>query len=140
LTIQDADGSDAMFESETAGPPASVTGLDELRVPPYNLHAEQSLLGGLMLDNDAWDRIADMVSEADFYRREHRLIFEAISRLAEVDQPFDVVTLADKLESSQRLNEVGGLSYLGILAGQTPSAANITAYAKIVRQRRYDVR
>jgi len=123
-----------MFESETAGPPASVTGLDELRVPPYNLHAEQSLLGGLMLDNDAWDRIADMVSEADFYRREHRLIFEAISRLAEVDQPFDVVTLADKLESSQRLNEVGGLSYLGILAGQTPSAANITAYAKIVRQ------
>lgn len=109
-------------------------GFDELRVPPYNLHAEQSLLGGLMLDNSAWDRVADMVSEGDFYRREHRLIFEAITKLATVDQPFDVVTLADTLESSRRLNDVGGLSYLGILAGQTPSAANIQAYAKIVRQ------
>jgi replicative DNA helicase len=110
------------------------TGFDELRVPPYNLNAEQSLLGGLMLDNSAWDRIADMVSEGDFYRREHRLIFEAITRLATVDQPFDVVTLADTLETSRRLNDVGGLSYLGTLASQTPSAANIQAYARIVRQ------
>ncbi|MBK1655973.1 replicative DNA helicase [Allochromatium vinosum] len=123
-----------MFESETAGPPGMAAGFDELRVPPYNLHAEQSLLGGLMLDNSAWDRVADMVSEGDFYRREHRLIFEAITKLATVDQPFDVVTLADTLESSQRLNDVGGLSYLGTLASQTPSAANIQAYAKIVRQ------
>jgi replicative DNA helicase len=123
-----------MFESETAGPPGMATGFDELRVPPYNLHAEQSLLGGLMLDNSAWDRVADMVSEGDFYRREHRLIFEAITRLATVDQPFDVVTLADTLESNKRLNDVGGLSYLGTLASQTPSAANIQAYAKIVRQ------
>jgi replicative DNA helicase len=110
------------------------TGFDELRVPPYNLNAEQSLLGGLMLDNSAWDRIADMVNEGDFYRREHRLIFEAITRLATVDQPFDVVTLADTLETSRRLNDVGGLSYLGTLASQTPSAANIQAYARIVRQ------
>jgi replicative DNA helicase len=123
-----------MFESETAGPPGMATGFDELRVPPYNLHAEQSLLGGLMLDNSAWDRVADMVSEGDFYRREHRLIFEAITRLATVDQPFDVVTLADTLESNKRLSDVGGLSYLGTLASQTPSAANIQAYAKIVRQ------
>lgn len=123
-----------MFESETAGPPGMATGFDELRVPPYNLHAEQSLLGGLMLDNSAWDRIADMVSEGDFYRREHRLIFEAITKLATVDQPFDVVTLADTLESSKRLNDVGGLSYLGTLASQTPSAANIQSYARIVRQ------
>ena len=123
-----------MFESETAGPPGMAAGFDELRVPPYNLHAEQSLLGGLMLDNSAWDRVADMVSEGDFYRREHRLIFEAITKLATVDQPFDVVTLADTLESNKRLNDVGGLSYLGTLASQTPSAANIQAYAKIVRQ------
>ncbi|MGQ9659346.1 MAG: replicative DNA helicase [Thermochromatium sp.] len=123
-----------MFESETAGPSARAVGCDELRVPPYNLHAEQSLLGGLMLDNGAWDRIADMVSEGDFYRREHRLIFEAITRLATVDQPFDVVTLADALERSKRLDEIGGLSYLGVLAAQTPSAANIQAYARIVRQ------
>ena len=123
-----------MFESETAGPPGMATGFDELRVPPYNLHAEQSLLGGLMLDNSAWDRVADMVSEGDFYRREHRLIFEAITKLATVDQPFDVVTLADTLESSKRLNDVGGLSYLGTLASQTPSAANIQSYARIVRQ------
>ncbi|NEV60855.1 replicative DNA helicase [Thiorhodococcus minor] len=112
------------------GPEGAV---DELRVPPHNINAEQSLLGGLMLDNSAWDRIADKVSEGDLYRREHRLIFGAIARLAEEDQPFDVVTLAEMLERTERLEDAGGLSYLGMLANETPSAANIKAYARIVR-------
>lgn len=107
---------------------------DRLRVPPHNIHAEQSLLGGLMLDNSTWDRIADMVVERDLYRREHRLIFRAIARLAENDQPFDVVTLAETLERAEQLDAAGGLPYLGTLVGETPSAANIKAYAKIVRE------
>ena len=107
---------------------------DALRIPPHNIHAEQSLLGGLMLDNSTWDRIADMVVERDLYRREHRLIFNAVARLAEADQPFDVVTLAETLERTERLEAAGGLAYLGTLVSETPSAANIKAYAKIVRE------
>ncbi|HYN76545.1 MAG TPA: replicative DNA helicase [Lamprocystis sp. (in: g-proteobacteria)] len=106
---------------------------DSLRTPPHNIHAEQSLLGGLMLDNSTWDRIADMVVERDLYRREHRLVFRAIAKLAEGDQPFDVVTLAETLERTEQLEPAGGLSYLGTLVNETPSAANIKAYAKIVR-------
>jgi len=108
-------------------------GPDTIRVPPHNIHAEQSLLGGLMLDNSTWDRIADLVGERDLYRREHRLIFRAIARLAERDQPFDVVTLADTLERTGEIDDAGGLSYLGTLVNETPSAANIKAYAKICR-------
>ena len=121
-----------MFESDREAP-GGVT-FDELRVPPHNIHAEQSLLGGLMLDNSTWDRIADMVTEGDLYRREHRLIFRAIAKLAEEDQPFDVVTLAETLERTEQLEAAGGLPYLGVIANETPSAANIKAYAKIVRQ------
>jgi replicative DNA helicase len=117
-------------QGEDAGGP----GGDGLRVPPHNLHAEQSLLGGLMLDNSTWDRIADMVVERDLYRREHRLVFRAIAKLAEDDQPFDVVTLAENLERNEQLDAAGGLPYLGTLVNETPSAANIKAYARIVRQ------
>ena len=109
-------------------------GFSALRVPPHNIHAEQSLLGGLMLDNSTWDRIADLVVERDLYRREHRLIFRAIAKLAEDDQPFDVVTLAETLERAEQLDGAGGLAYLGTLVNETPSAANIKAYAKIVRE------
>jgi replicative DNA helicase len=107
---------------------------DPLRVPPHNLQAEQSLLGGLMLDNQTWDSVADKVGEGDFYRREHRLIFGAVRRLAEAEQPFDVVTLAESLERAGTLEDAGGLSYLGAIAKDTPSAANVTAYARIVRE------
>ncbi len=120
--------------TEEMAPPPIDAGYDELRVPPHHMHAEQSLLGGLMLDNSAWDRIADLVTEGDLYRREHRLIFAAIARLAASEQPFDVVTLAETLERSEQLANAGGLSYLGALCNETPSAANIQAYAKIVRQ------
>ena len=115
-------------------PEYSDPGTDSLRVPPHNIHAEQSLLGGLMLDNSTWDRIADQVVERDLYRREHRLVFRAIAKLAENDQPFDVVTLAETLERTEQLDAAGGLSYLGTLVNETPSAANIKAYAKIVRE------
>jgi replicative DNA helicase len=107
---------------------------DDLRVPPHSIQAEQSLLGGLMLDNQTWDKIADQVGEQDFYRKEHRLVFHALVLLAEADQPFDVVTLAESLDKRDELEEAGGLAYLGSIARDTPSAANILAYARIVRE------
>ncbi|MFK8032291.1 MAG: replicative DNA helicase, partial [Gammaproteobacteria bacterium] len=88
-----------------------------------------------MLDNSAWDKIADVVGQADFYRHDHRLIFDAIYSLAERNEPIDVVTISEFLDSQNNLNEVGGLGYLGTLAKDTPSAANIRAYANIVRER-----
>jgi replicative DNA helicase len=107
---------------------------DALKVPPHSLQAEQAVLGGLMLDNNAWDSVADLVSEEDFYRRNHRLIFRAIAQLAEQGNPLDAVTLSEWLEQNNLLNDVGGLSALGTLAQNTPSAANIKAYAGIVRE------
>ncbi len=105
------------------------------KLPPQSLEAEQALLGGLMLSNEAWDQIADRVVETDFYQKEHRLIFRAIGELAEVDRPRDVVTLAEQLDNVGKLEDAGGLAYLGRLAQDTPGAANIAAYADIVRER-----
>lgn len=101
-------------------------------VPPHSVEAEQGVLGGLMLDNQTWDLLADLVVAEDFYRREHRLIFKAIQSLAASNAPFDVVTVAEALQSPE---EVGGLAYLSELAKNTPSVANIATYADIVRQR-----
>ncbi|MGD8558995.1 MAG: replicative DNA helicase [Gammaproteobacteria bacterium] len=108
---------------------------ETLKVAPHSIEAEQSVLGGLMLDNAAWDKISEIVVEEDFYRRDHRLIFRAIAALADLGNPFDVVTLSEWLESNNLLDAAGGLSYLGTLAQNTPSVANILAYAKIVRER-----
>jgi replicative DNA helicase len=108
---------------------------DGLRLPPHSIEAEQSVLGGLMLDAPAWDQIADRVIAEDFYRNDHRLIFEAVAGLIERGQPCDAVTLSGYLESQGLLEQVGGLSYLGSLARDTPTAANIRAYADIVRER-----
>ncbi|GAB4356604.1 MAG: replicative DNA helicase [Methylohalobius crimeensis] len=105
------------------------------KTPPHSLQAEQSVLGGLMLDAGAWDKIAERVNEADFYRKEHRLIFGAIQGLMENDSPCDVVTVSEVLENRAELKSVGGLTYLASLVEGTPSAANITAYADIVRER-----
>ncbi|HBH36462.1 MAG TPA: replicative DNA helicase [Gammaproteobacteria bacterium] len=105
-----------------------------LRIPPHSLQAEQSLLGGLMLDNATWEQVADRVVRDDFYRREHQLIFSAIAILTEESKPFDVVTLAEELERNNKLDEAGGLLYLGNLANDTPSAANVRSYADIVRE------
>ncbi|OGI42346.1 MAG: replicative DNA helicase [Candidatus Muproteobacteria bacterium RBG_16_65_31] len=108
---------------------------EALKVPPQSVEAEQSLLGGLMLDNSRWDSIGDKVTAGDFYRREHRLIFNAISALCQENSPADAVTVSEWLEKSGELAGVGGLAYLGTLANNTPSAANIVAYAEIVRER-----
>src|ERR1700723_1009626 len=106
-----------------------------LRLPPHSIEAEQSVLGGLMLDAAAWDQIADRVVAEDFYRNDHRLIFEAVAVLIERSQPCDAVTLSGHLESQGLLDQVGGLAYLGSLARDTPTTANIRAYADIVRER-----
>ena len=109
--------------------------VDILRLPPHSLESEQAVLGGLLLDNTAWDRIADLIAESDFYRADHRLIYRHVSRLIEHSKPADVVTVAEVLESTRELATVGGLPYLSALAGNTPSAANIRRYAEIVRER-----
>jgi replicative DNA helicase len=110
-------------------------GTESFRVPPHSLEAEQSVIGGLMIDNSAWDRIADIVAAEDFYRRDHRLIFNAIGELAERGQPCDAVTVSEFLSRRSELEGAGGLAYLGQLAKDTPSAANIVAYGNIVRER-----
>ncbi|BAU48469.1 DNA helicase [Sulfurifustis variabilis] len=109
--------------------------VDALKVPPQSIDAEQSVLGGLLLDNQRWDAIADKISADDFYRREHRVIFNAISALCGESNPADVITVSERLESQGELEAAGGLAYLGALANNTPSAANIVAYAAIVRER-----
>jgi replicative DNA helicase len=106
-----------------------------LKVPPHSIEAEQSLLGGLMLDHQSWDKIADVVSESDFYRKDHRLIFAAVASLAEDANPCDVVTVSERLENRGELEAAGGLEYLASLANETPGAANARSYAKILRER-----
>ena len=109
--------------------------VEALKVPPQSIQAEQSVLGGLMLDNETWDQVAGRVSEVDFYRKEHRLIYRIILELSNKQIPFDVITLSEALEKKGELEDAGGLAYLGTLAKDTPSAANIKAYANIVRDR-----
>jgi replicative DNA helicase len=106
-----------------------------VKMPPHSIEAEQSVLGGLMLDNEAWDRVSEKVVEHDFYLRSHRLIFNAMARLAEGNQPIDLITVSEALEANQQLDDIGGFAYLGEIAKNTPSAANILAYADIVRER-----
>jgi replicative DNA helicase len=108
---------------------------DAVRVPPHSVEAEQAVLGGLMLDNSTWDTVADRLKAEDFYRRDHQLIFAAIAELAGRSEPSDAVTLAEFLERRSQGSETGGLVYLATLARDTPSAANIRAYADIVRER-----
>ena len=109
--------------------------VDPLKRPPHSVEAEQSILGGLMLDNQVWDKVSSKLCEADFYRTEHRILFRAIAALAKKDQPFDVVTLLDVLKSHHQLDDVGSETYLFELANNTPSVANINAYADIVREK-----
>lgn len=111
------------------------TSVSQLKVPPHSLEAEQSVLGGLMLDNAAWDAIADKISAKDFYRYEHQVIFETLVQLAQQDRPFDVLTITEALKSKAALDKAGGELYLFELANNTPSVDNISAYAEIVRER-----
>ena len=109
--------------------------LESLKVPPHSLEAEQSVLGGLMLDNNAWDRVAEKVVKNDFYLRQHKEIFAAMAALMVVNHPIDLITVSEALEKEKKLEEIGGFAYLGEIAKNTPSAANIVAYAEIVRER-----
>uniref|UniRef100_A0A8J7VYR6 Replicative DNA helicase n=1 Tax=Coralloluteibacterium stylophorae TaxID=1776034 RepID=A0A8J7VYR6_9GAMM len=109
--------------------------IEALRIPPQSVEAEQAVLGGLMLAPESLDTVGDLVSEDDFYRRDHRLIYRAIRDLANKNQPFDAVTLGEWFENNGVAEQVGGGAYLIELATTTPSAANIKAYAEIVREK-----
>ena len=109
--------------------------VDSLRVPPHSIEAEQSVIGGLLRDNAAWDRIADFTNAADFYRYDHRIIFEQMVRLINAGKPADVITVYEACNQLGKAEEVGGLQYLNAMAQNTPSAANIRRYAEIVRDR-----
>jgi replicative DNA helicase len=106
-----------------------------LKIPPHSIEAEQAVLGGLLISNSVWEHVSERVSEDDFYRKDHRAIFRAISQLDDEGQPFDVVTVAEWLDSHQQLDDAGGLSYLAALAERTPGVSNVKAYADIVRKR-----
>jgi replicative DNA helicase len=109
--------------------------LESLKLPPHSVEAEQSVLGGLLLENEALDKIADILTASDFYRHDHRLIYQHIGKLIEHNRPADIVTVAESLDNAAELSSVGGLAYLGALAQNTPTAANIRRYAEIVRER-----
>lgn len=109
--------------------------VDTLKRPPHSAEAEQAIIGGLLLDNQVWDKVSSKVCEKDFYRTEHRLLFRAIHELSRKSQPFDVVTLLDILKSNNQLDDAGGEAYLFELASNTPSVANVAAYADIVREK-----
>ena len=123
-----------------SAPHAPVAGVSDeqvanLRLPQYSMESESSVLGGLLLDNNAWDRVGDLLVEADFYRHEHRLIFATISKLINDSKPADVITVFEHLQGMGKAAEVGGLAYLNQLAQYVPSATNIRRYAEIVRER-----
>ncbi|MEY3714065.1 MAG: hypothetical protein RL321_1685 [Pseudomonadota bacterium] len=107
----------------------------DVRTPPLSSEAEPAVLGGLLLDSQSWDNVADVLRSEDFYRPDHRVIFDAIGKLAALGQPSDAVTVSEQLERSGQLADAGGLAYLGALARDTPTAANVRAYAEIVRER-----
>ena len=107
----------------------------KLRVPPHSIEAESSVLGGLLLDNGAWDRVGDLLVDNDFYRHEHKLIYAAIGALINASKPADVITVNEQLQNQGKAEEIGGLGYLNSLAQYVPSASNIRRYAEIVRER-----
>jgi replicative DNA helicase len=109
--------------------------VEQLKVPPNSIEAEQSVLGGLLLSPGAWDQVADLIVEEDFYREDHRLIFRAINELHDLSRPSDAVTVTEWFESHGHIDLIDGGSYIGQLVDSTPSAANILAYADIVREK-----
>ncbi len=121
--------------SSSSFDPRSDREVAQLRVPPHSIEAESSVLGGLLLDNNAWDRVGDLLKDADFYRYEHKLIYGAIGTLVNGSKPADVITVFEHLQSLGKADDVGGLVYLNQLAQYVPSAGNIRRYAEIVRER-----
>ncbi len=109
--------------------------IESLRLPPHSVEAEQAVLGGLLLSNQSWDRVGDVISDSDFYRADHRILWRTITQLVEENRPADVLTVSEALKNNGELADVGGLAYLHQLASSTPSAANVRRYAEIVRER-----
>jgi replicative DNA helicase len=106
-----------------------------IKQPPQSIEAEQSVLGGLMLDNNTWDTVSEILLEDQFYRGDHRMIFRTMQKLVDDGRPIDVVTLSEELDRTGELEQAGGLEALVALARNTPSVSNIRAYAEIVRDR-----
>lgn len=125
----------AVFSNLEPGSSSPDLQVAQLRVPPHSIEAESSVLGGLLLDNAAWDRLSDVVTANDFYRYEHRAVFESVSALVNAGKPADVITVYEHLQSTGKAEEVGGLSYLNALAQYVPGVGNIRRYAEIVRDR-----
>jgi replicative DNA helicase len=128
----------AVFTSRDNAPQGRIdsdSDIARLRVPPHSIEAEQSVLGGLMLDNSAWDRAGDLLTDSDFYRYEHKAIYKAIGDLVANTKPADVITVFEQLQMHGKAEECGGIAYLNALAQSVPSAANIRRYAEIVRER-----
>ncbi|MDN3608333.1 replicative DNA helicase [Vibrio ostreicida] len=125
----------ADFRTDSRNQKKTDAQVDAIKVPPHSLEAEQSVLGGLLLDNERWDTVSERVLAKDFYSRPHRLMFEASQMILEDSKPLDLITLSEFLEQREQLEDVGGFAYLADLAKNTPSAANINAYADIVAQR-----
>jgi replicative DNA helicase len=125
----------AIFDGRFGGDGVRDDEVARLRVPPHSIEAEQSVLGGLLLDNLAWDRAADLLTDSDFYRFEHRQIYAAIGALVGAAKPADVITVFEQLQTHGRAEDCGGLAYLNALAQSVPSAANLRRYAEIVRER-----
>ena len=120
---------------QPSAPAAAQENVFQFKTPPHSIEAEQSLLGALLLDNQAFDRVADLVTGEDFYRDDHRRIWRHISKLIEQNRPADVITVAESIETSEDKDKTGGPAYLGSLAQNTPSALNIRRYAELVRER-----
>ncbi len=133
--VQASQESSSGFDSASSVPGKGQGNTSSLRLPPHSIEAEQSLLGGLMLDGEAWDKVSEVVTAKDFYRQDHRLIFSAIEQLIKDDKLPDAITVSEQLESRKEIAKAGGLAYLSELVKNTPSAANIKAYADIIRER-----
>lgn len=115
--------------------PSSDKNVEQLKIPPHSIEAEQSVLGSMLIDPESWDKVAELVTENDFYNRSHQIIFKAILKLLNDSVPVDIITVSEKLEKHNELDDAGGLAYLGELAKNTPSSANVTSYAKIISER-----
>ena len=124
-----------VFQEFEESSPTMDRQIAQLRIPPNSVEAESSVLGGLLLDNSAWDKVGDILSDGDFYRYEHRLIFSSVSTLINGNRAADVITVFEHLQSQGKADEVGGLAFLNSLAQYVPSSANIRRYAEIVRER-----
>ena len=116
-------------------PSQSDSNVEKLKVPPHSIEAEQSVLGSMLIAPESWDKVAEVIIAEDFYNRAHQTIFAAILDVLKHNQPVDLITTSEQLEKNSLLDEIGGFAYLAELAKNTPSAANVVAYAQIIKER-----